>query len=463
MSNMLNYTLNLNREFVAADQPQQKLFAMLKLCPRKEANLTSPPVNFVCLIDTSGSMYEVVMGEVKNTGRNVTLDGREYTEVSGGITKIDLVIESLTQLINSGKFKAEDRIAIVRFDDEASILLDLTPASSSQQIRDAIDQLRLYSGGTRLGLGMRQALDLLATQSMVNQRVFLFTDGQTFDEDLCKEIVPEFRLHNISISSLGVGEYEEDLLIHLSQETAGNLHHIVPGQAASGTQVAITDLPKKILDEFAEAQQEVITNLALSVKTVKGVKLKRLARVYPSIAESSLEQEPYRIGNVMANDETVFILEFDIENRPASRVRIAQVGLTYDIPGKKQRGEMPPQDIVVQFVAGPMTSQMDAEVMSYVQQLNVAGLVQQSTDIVDVDPEKAAKLLEVASRMTKRYGNERLNESLTQAQEELRKTRRLSPEFRKTVKLGSKGKTVRVTDALEEHLSQEAIRQITGT
>jgi Ca-activated chloride channel family protein len=460
---MLNFTLTLNREFLEADKEHQKLFAMLKVRPTKEAAETPPPVNYVCLIDTSGSMYEVVGGEVQETGRTFSVDGSDYREVSGGVTKIDLVIESLKELIQSRQFNPEDRLAIIRFDDEASTLLELSPITDGQRIiDDVIQQLRHYSGGTRLGLGMRHALDLLSAQSMVVNQVLLFTDGQTFDEDLCKKYVKDFHTHNISISALGVGEYEENLLEYLSDNTAGRLHHLV-AEAASGTQVAIADLPKTILGDFRDAQSKVITNMALSVVTVKGVKLVRLAKVYPTIVENPLDRDPYPIGNIMAGDETVFVLEFDVQSRSASRVRIAQLGFTYDIPGKKQRKEVPPQNIVAQFVNGAITPQMDAEVMGYVQQLNVAGLVKQSMDIVDSDPVKAEKLLETASRMTKRWGNDSLTESLDQAQDELRKTRKLSPEFRKTVKLGSKGKTVRINDDLGEQLSQDAIRQLTGT
>lgn len=459
---MLNFTLTLNREFLEADKEHQKLFAMLKVRPTKEAAETSPPVNYICLIDTSGSMYEVVGGDVQETGRTFNVDGCDYREVSGGVTKMDLVIESLQKLIQSQQFKAEDRLAIIRFDDEASTLMELSPVGDRQRMEDAIQQLRLYSGGTRLGLGMRHVLDLLSSQSMAVNRVLLFTDGQTFDEDLCRDFVKDFSGNNISISALGVGEYEEDLLVYLSDNTAGKLRHVV-AESASGTQVAIADLPKEILGDFRDAQREVVTNMALSVATVQGVKLVRLARVYPTVVENSMAQEPYLIGNIMAGDETVFILEFDVASRIASRVRIAQLGFTYDVPGKKQRKEVAPQNIVAQFVNGAVTPQMDAEVMAYVQQLNVAGLVKQSMDVVDSDPIRAEKLLETASRMTRKWGNDSLTESLSQAQDELRKTRKLSPEFRKTVKIGSKGKTVRINDDLGEELSQDAIRQLTGT
>jgi Ca-activated chloride channel family protein len=460
---MLNYSLKLNREFVSADASLQKLFAMLKLRPKSDLVGISAPVNFICLIDTSGSMYEVVMGDVKPTGNHFTMDGNQYTEVSGGTTKIDLVIESLNKLVDSQKFKPNDRIAIIRFDDEASTLLELTSANNLSEIKRAIEQIRLYSGGTRLGLGMRQALQLLANQPMASQRVLLFTDGQTFDEDLCKEIASEFHAKNIPISAMGVGDYEEDLLIHLSDTTAGNLYHFSTEEKAIGTQVSLSDLPIKILGEFSDAQEQVINNLALTIKTVKGVELNRITRVYPSLAEFPLEQNPHKIGNLTASDETIFILEFNIENRAASRVRIAQLGLTYDVPGQNRRGEMPPQAIVVQFVEGQMAAQMDVEVMSYVEQRIIADLVQQSTDMAKTDPDKAQEMLEVVIKKTRRIGNDPLTESLTQAQDELRKTRKLSPEFRKTVKLGAKGKTMRITGDVSNQLSEEIIRQRTGT
>jgi Ca-activated chloride channel family protein len=175
-------------------------------------------------------------------------------------------------------------------------------------------------------------------------------------------------------------------------------------------------------------------------------------------------QEPVPLGNAAANDETVFILEFALESRAASRVRIAQIGLTYDVPGQNRRGELPPQNLVAQFVAGQdFSAQVDAEVMGYVQQCNIAQLVSEATKVVDKNPQKAEELLETARRMTQRLGNEAMTTSLTEAQNELRKTRRISPGTSKTIKMGSKGKTVRMGGDVNDQLSEEQIRQISGT
>ncbi|WP_313708112.1 vWA domain-containing protein [Planktothrix agardhii] len=460
---MLNVSITPHREFLPADSSEQKLFVMLKIRPKKEVANTRPPTTFVFLIDTSGSMYEVVVGESVPTGQTFTVDGQEYIGVTGGQTKIDIVIESLNKLIYSGKLGASDRISIVQFDDSASTLIGLTPATQTSQLENAIDRLREFSGGTRMGLGLRQALNLLSGQNMTIRRTLLFTDGQTFDEDLCRAIASEFAANNTPITALGVGEFNENLLTHLSDTTGGIPLHIVAQENQSGTAVSISKLPDTIIQEFSQAQQEVITNLALTVKTVQGVKLTRIVRAYPSQAEFSLTQEPYPIGNAVANDETVFILEFSIESRAASRVRIAQLGLTYDVPGKNYRGEEPPANLLVQFVAGQVAAQVDQEVMGYVQQCNISQLVGEATRIAENNPQRAEELLETARRMTVRIGNDAMTESLNQAQDELRKTRKISDGTRKTVKMGSKGKTVKMGGDINDDLSEEQIRKISGT
>jgi Ca-activated chloride channel homolog len=440
---MLNVTITPHREMLPADSAAQKLFLMLKLKPTQEVAKTRPSTSFTFVIDTSGSMDE---------------------PLSGGKTKREAVIESLHQLVRqSALLSSSDRIALVQFHEKASKLIELTPATETQRLESAIDQLRNYSGGTMMGLGLHQALELLSSKDMASRRALLFTDGDTFDEDDCRELAQQFAKANVPITALGFGdEFNEDLLSYLSDTSGGVPFHVVPNQAA-GTAIAIADLPSRILEEFKTAQQEVITNLAMTVRTVKGVNLTRVARVYPSLAEFPLEPAPYAIGNAASDDETVFILEFNLESRGASRIRLAQLGLTYDVPGQNRRGELPLQNVVVEFVSGQMAVQVDQEVMGYVQQSNITQLVNDAARIAEHNPEQAQEKLEMARRMTVRLGNQDMADSLGQAQDELRKTRKLSSGTRKTVKLGSKGKTVRINTDVNDLPSDEEIRRATGT
>ncbi len=462
---MLNINLTLHREFLPADAAEQKLFVMLKLRPTKQVAALSPPTTFAFVIDTSGSMNEVVMGDSQATGITYQADGQDWIEVKGGNirTKKDIVREALLALIHSGQLSQTDRVAIIQFDDKASTIIGLTPATEIKRIEDAIAQLGNFSGGTLMGRGLQEALSVLGAPQMTARRALLFTDGQTFDEEQCRDLALTFSSSNIPITALGVGDFNEDLLNYLSDATGGRPFHVVTKNPIGGD-ILIAELPNQIAEEFALAQQEVITNLALTVKTVKGVKLTRLVRSYPSQAEFPLHQEPYHIGNAIANDETIFILEFTIEKRPASRIRIAQLGLTYDVPGQNRREELPPQEVVVQFVAGQsFSTQVDREVMDYVQQSNVAQIVAEATKVADKNPQRAEELLETARRMTQRIGNETITASITVAQDELRKTRKISAGTRKTIKMSSKGKTVKMGNDISDELSDEQIRKISGT
>lgn len=459
---MLNVQLSSHREFLPADTADQKLFVMLKLRPTREVEATTPATAFVFLIDTSGSMYEIVDGGGQRTGNTITVDGQQYNETVGGKTKIDIVMESLLALVRSGNLDENDRVAIVQFDDEASTLIDLTPATETAKLEAAISRLSQYSGGTEMAKGMRQTLNIFSKQAgMASRRALVFTDGETFDEDICQSLAQNFATQNIPITSLGVGGYNEDLLLGLSDKSGGRVFHVDDGREDA---IAIKDLPATITGEFAKAQQDVITNLSLSAKTVKGVTLTRMVRAYPGVAEFPIATAPYPIGNAAASDETVFIMEFNLDSRPTSRARVAQIGLTYDVPGQNRRGELPPQNLIVQFVEDQGgAAQVDQEVMQYMQQCNISKIVGQATAIAPQDPQKAEELLETARRMTVRIGNKDLMESLGSAQDELRKTKKISSGTRKTVKMGSKSKTVKMGGDVNEGLSDEEIRAASGT
>jgi Ca-activated chloride channel homolog len=461
---LLNVAIAPHREFLPADTAEQKLFIMLKLRPTKEVANTRPSTTFALLIDTSGSMYEVVGGNPQPTGRILRQDGKAYNEVTGGKTKIDIVIDSLHALIHSGRLDGSDRLCLIQFDDQASTLIELTPADRVSDLENAISKLKDFSGGTCMGRGMERSLSLLSSQTMTSRRTLIFTDGETFDENDCREIAQQFATNGIPITALGVGEYNEDLLINLSDTTGGHLFHVVT-ENATGTQVSINDLPQTLFGEFNQAQQEVINNLRLNVKTVQGVNLTRLTRVYPDQADFPITQQPYPIGVALGNDETIFILEFSVDSRPDSRVRITQLGLTYDVPGQNRRGELPPQNVIVQFATGVgATAQVDQEVMGYVQQRNISQLVSDATRVAEKDPQEAEKLLETARRLTVKIGNSAMEESLNEGINELRKTRKISAGTRKTVKMGAKGKTVKMGGDINEDMpSEEQIRMLSGT
>jgi Ca-activated chloride channel homolog len=435
-------------------QETQKLFLLAQLTP--QAGTARAPVALTFVVDTSGSMREKVQG-----GRN----------------KLELVTQALSNLLQSPDLDDKDQLSIVRFDDDASTVTPLT--NNRSQVARGIEDLRKYSGGTMMGLGMLEALTNTGG-SQVNRRVMLLTDGATFDEDACRAVTGTYVAQHITVTSIGVGnEFNEDLMGEISDRTGGKVIHVVAQGANPPASVLASDLPQVLSSEFSRAAKEVITNLEFTLRGVKGVTLDRVTRVYPFLAEIEMARfeggAKASAGNLESGDQTAFLFELTLPPRPAVKVRIAQIGLTFDVPGEGTRGEIPPLDIVVEFTFDEnQTAQVNSEVMGYVQQRNLEGLVKQAAQEAQSNPAQAAKTLEIARQMTVRLGNSAMTVALDQAKSELEQNKTIQAGTAKTIKMGAKTQTIKIGgggptpgvqtagDGGPSLPSDEEIRRITG-
>src|SRR5262249_15393186 len=96
------------------------------------ADNPEPRVPCVLLLDTSGSMTEIVASTGQDTGQTVQQDGKTYRVVSGGTTRIDLLNEGLITLKDTlatdslASKRAE--IAIVSFGGMVTTIQDFVTA-----------------------------------------------------------------------------------------------------------------------------------------------------------------------------------------------------------------------------------------------------------------------------------------------------------------------------------------------
>jgi Ca-activated chloride channel homolog len=440
-------------------QETQKLFLLAQLTP--QAGTARAPVALTFVVDTSGSMREKVQG-----GRN----------------KLELVTQALSNLLQSPDLDSGDQLSIVRFDDDASTVTPMT--NNRSEVARGIEDLRKYSGGTMMGLGMLEALSNSVEHNsggvLANRRVMLLTDGATFDEDACRAVTGTYVAQHITVTSIGVGnEFNEDLMGEISDRTGGKVIHVVAQGANPPASVLASDLPQVLSSEFSRAAKEVITNLEFTLRGVKGVTLDRVTRVYPFLAEIEMARfeggAKASAGNLEGGDQTAFLFELTLPPRPAVKVRIAQIGLTFDVPGEGTRGEIPPLDIVVEFTFDEnQTAQVNSEVMGYVQQRNLEGLVKQAAQEAQSNPAQAAKTLEIARQMTVRLGNSAMTVALDQAKSELEQNKTIQAGTAKTIKMGAKTQTIKIGggiptpgvqtagDGGPSLPSDEEIRRITG-
>ena len=142
-------------------------------------------------------------------------------------------------------------------------------------------------------------------------------------------------------------------------------------------------------------------------------------------------------------------------------MRLAQLALTFEVPGAGYRGETEPLDVVVEFTTDEArAAKLDSEVMRWVQQRNIEGLIRQATSQAPSDPAGAQKTMELARAMTVRLGNGVMTKALDQAIGELSSGKTVSVATAKTLKIGAKTQTLRSSP--DDLPSDEEIRRMTG-
>lgn len=148
------------------------------------ADNPEPRVPCVLLLDTSGSMAEIVANAGHDTGQTVVQDGQTYRVVSGGTTRIDLLNEGLVTfketLASDSLASKRAEIAIVTFGGMVTTIQDFVTAESFQP-----PHLQA-SGGTPMGQAIMQGLEMVAQRkatyrangiSYFRPWIFLITDG----------------------------------------------------------------------------------------------------------------------------------------------------------------------------------------------------------------------------------------------------------------------------------------------
>jgi Ca-activated chloride channel family protein len=442
---MLSINVKLHKEFFTPHTPNQRIFLQLAAAPEWGAAQHRPSLNIVFVIDTSGSMRD------RASCRNGT-----------GLTKLELVMKSVEEVLDSAGLQDGDRLALVSFDDETRVNVPFVPASRRARLRAAVHSLNQYSGGTRMGAGMREALELLG-QETGSKRVILLTDGETVDADLVAEMSRRLHDLHVPVTAIGVGEFNESLLTSVADQTQGRVLDVVAGAADSlSPSISVDQLPEAILGEVRQSQREVVTDMALNVQTVKGVVVNRITRVAPQQNEVDVAGKPYVLGNAAHGEETVFILECTLPERPPNRMRLAQLGLTYQVPGADYRGETSPVDVIVEYTTDEARlAALDQGVLQWVQQRNVEGIIKRAAAEASSDPAAAAKTLRLAQNLTRKLGNSNMTKVLDKALDELQTNKTISLGTAKTMRMGSKTQTLRATGA-DGLPSSEEIRKLTG-
>jgi Ca-activated chloride channel family protein len=326
-------------------------YVLFEAQPTQGITQVRMPLNFALVLDHSGSMKGEKLRSVKEA--------------------VKLVIDELD---------AQDIVSVVIFDDNAQVIVQAQPAINKDQIKRAVDSIR-DAGGTAMSLGMSVGLNELrkhASPDLVN-RMILLTDGVTYgDADRCRRIADDAGAAGIGIYPLGIGaDWDEDLLDNV-------------GQRSSGVPAEFIRTPADALGLFSQQLQSatavVARNLQMTVRLSAGVTPKKAVRVLPLISDFgegvlSDREVVVSLGDLERNTPQAVLVELLVEPKPVGTFRIAQVEVTYDIPGLGVQGEKVRADAVLTVTDQVVPPEdINAAVLNYAEKANAHRLVTRVLD-----------------------------------------------------------------------------------
>lgn len=188
----------------------------------------------VLVLDVSGSMREVVDGDVKFTGRKEMIDGQLYDIVEGGVTKLDGLNEGLKDFYNEiyqdDNSSQRIEVALIAFNDTVQKLQD--PALVENFTMPTLEA----SGDTAVVDAMMSAIDLVEQrkewykstgQPYYRPWIILMTDGEPNAnqniQSLADRIKSDTSNKKYVFLPIGVAGANMDILHQIEGEGSGKI------------------------------------------------------------------------------------------------------------------------------------------------------------------------------------------------------------------------------------------------
>jgi Ca-activated chloride channel homolog len=378
------------------------------------------PLNLGVVIDRSGSMYDE--------------------------RRLEFVTEAVKFLADN--LTADDKVSIVAFADRAKVLITPEAARDKSAVKRAIDDIDLLDigGGTQMALGMKAAIDEVKKNLSPDRlnRVLVLTDGQTYEETACIDLVEKNR-HEISFSTMGVGvEFNEKLLQRLAQDSNGKYHFI--GDPA--------EIPGIFEDELEGLRSVSLRNGRIEVTLSQGVQVREAFRASPEIyvLGTPLVGEDrkisYEIGDLQAGVPGSVLLTLVLPPRKPGQVRVLQSTFHYEVPGGSEKTVE--CDMTVDYTLDrTLTSKRNGRVMNLVDQVSIAKLQAKAEEELKIgNVDRATRLLGNALQGTQRMGNVKATQALSGLIDQIKKTQTLQTKAAKTTLLQAQA-VVRKTQMLD--------------
>jgi Ca-activated chloride channel family protein len=420
MTDSIQLDLAINRGAAAVLEQPQLIFLLANITPRQDGKLQRLPLNFILLLDQSGSMA----GE-----------------------KLRTLKAAVNHLID--RLDEQDVLSVVTFESRAQVLYPAQPVKNKAELKQRVDEMR-EGGGTNLSRGLQAALEQAAGYQQEGRitRLVLLTDGEATDrEQDSANLADEAGRRGIPIISLGFGQdWNENFLFDLADRSI---------LAAPGSRMGAAEyIPApqdalRIFEDVYRSMEVVGQDALLTLRLVQGVEARRIWQAAPMIRDLGRGVLQGRSVQVevgqLEQGGLAYLVELMLPPRPAGLVRVAQADVTYrDIDGQAQRCSA---DLVVPFTTDPEAlKQLNGQVMNVVEKVQAFRLQTQALEDAQAGSvEHATRKLRQAVTILLNQGETDLAGQMEKEAEQLEQSGQISNEGKKTILLTSR-KTVRLSD-----------------
>lgn len=303
--------------------------------------------NRYALVEGASKLRLLVEAQVEGEGGapslplNLTLVLDRSTSMMGAA--IDNVRAAANHLVDT--LTDADCVSIVGFSDTVQVLLPSQPCRDKAAVKRAIDQLRA-AGATNvheaLTVGHREALRNFSADRV--NRILFLSDGEAtagvLEDDRILALADQARQDGIALSTLGVGEeYDEVLLGGLARRGGGN-HYFIPD----------ADAIAKIFEaEMAKIKAVVAKNVRFVITPADDTQVRMLNQRYR--CETSEREFVVYLDEMERGRPQATILEMEVSARAAGNYTPARIALKYDDMLNSRRDETVTAELSLQYVA----------------------------------------------------------------------------------------------------------------
>ena len=379
MSNQIGLVYELNSTTIPASSSARLLYLLIETSGG-QATTVRVPVHLALVVDASDSMMIRIaplelqrkwaeLGYVRENmvdgvpTLEVDLDRVSRQELEGLPRSIDAVKQALRTVVEV--LGPQDRFALILFAGQAVSVVPLSRSAKRRQILSALETLeeRDLGDDTYVGRGMALGLEELkrGENGAAARRMIVLTDGYTLDEADCRALGQRAREMGVAISTMGLGgEFNEDMMIPLADETGGNAYGIATPE----------DIMAAFRQELNAVQSIACRNLELKLRLSQGVELRAAHRVLPVISHLGTiplvdRSASLSLGDYEISAPPALLLEVLAPPRPSPGVyRLVQLVLAYDDPAGGTMRQPIRQDVVVNYVAEASTEPVNPRVMN---------------------------------------------------------------------------------------------------